>query len=345
MRYTINKKSLIIACISALFICGNFQANAQQDPYYSQFMFNKLTFNPAYTGNNAPDKICATIVVKKQWVTFNGSPFAQNININSPLGKSPHALGFIIENDILGFEKRLNFNLTYAYKIKLANEQSLSLGAAAGIYQVGLAGDKLKPLSALLTGTPDPNVPPSEAVGMKTDFAFGGYYTKQNMGSLNDFYVGLSARHITQPTIEYSSGGSTYNAFKVRNHIYIMTGAEKPLANGAVLIPSIMIRTDLTKWQLELNANYLMNNKIWVGGSYRNDSYRGEALILQGGMKLSPDLKAGVAYDFTLNRLGPLRGNSGGSVEVMIQYCMKIKTKDVGYKQYRDTRRQAGWEL
>ncbi|MBI3234785.1 MAG: PorP/SprF family type IX secretion system membrane protein [Bacteroidetes bacterium] len=93
---------------------------AQQDPYYSQFMFNRLTFNPAYSGNNSPDKICATLVTKKQWLNFPGAPFSQNININTPLG-SKHGLGFIIENDVLGFEKRLNFNLSYAYRIILHN--------------------------------------------------------------------------------------------------------------------------------------------------------------------------------------------------------------------------------
>ncbi|MBI3234784.1 MAG: type IX secretion system membrane protein PorP/SprF [Bacteroidetes bacterium] len=131
--------------------------------------------------------------------------------------------------------------------------------------------------------------------------------------------------------------------FKVQNHIYLMAGAEYPMSSGGVLIPSFMMRSDLKKMQLEINANYLIDNKIWVGASYRNDSYRAEALILQGGYKLTKDLKAGVAYDFTLNRLGPLRSNSGGSFEFMVQYCYKIITKDTGYKQIRDTRRMGGW--
>lgn len=339
MQQNLLKKWMIAGAI-ALSVFG---AQAQQDPYYSQYMFNKLTANPGFTGNTAGDKMCATFLTKKQWQNFPGAPFSQNININAPLGKA-HGIGFVIENNILGFEKRLNFALSYAYRLKLGSQQTLSIGASGGIYQAAVDGGKLKTLTSLTGGTPDPNVPTGQAVGMATDLGAGVYFTKQNLGSLNDFYIGLSSRHFTQPTINYAVGQG-YNVFKLRNHIYLMAGADKPLANGSILQPSVMFRYDMTKWQLELNANYLMDNKIWVGGSYRNDSYRAEALVLQGGMMIKPNLKAGIAYDFTLNRLGPFRSNSMGSFELMVQYCFKVKFEDSGYKQYRDTRRMGGWRL
>jgi len=45
---------------------------AQQDPVFSQNMFNILTYNPGIAGTSG--MICATAINRQQWLGFDGSP-------------------------------------------------------------------------------------------------------------------------------------------------------------------------------------------------------------------------------------------------------------------------------
>ncbi len=59
-------KKLLFASSVALVLSGLQSAQAQQDPYYSHFMFNKLAYNPATAGSK--DAICANLLAHTQWV-------------------------------------------------------------------------------------------------------------------------------------------------------------------------------------------------------------------------------------------------------------------------------------
>lgn len=315
---------------------------AQQDPYYAHFMFNKLTYNPAYAANNTQDHVCATVVYKNQWFGWQGTPTVQNVNVAANFGKN--GFGLNIEQDELGFLKGMNFGISYARKIEMSNQQSLSIGASAGFLQKALDGSKLRTLTDLqkmASGT-DPSIPLTNATQGKPDLALGVYYTKQSMMGLDNFYGGLSATHILPGKLTYASGGS----ISLRPHISLIAGGEKPMGNN-ILQPNIKFRTDLTKTQFEINANYILQNQFWGGLSYRWDRYevyRSDAFILMAGYKPMKNLKLGISYDVTLSRLGITRGNSFGTVEIMAQYCKTLRWEKPPIKKFYDTRRSRGWQ-
>lgn len=318
-------------------------AGAQQDAYYANFAFNKLHFNPGYGGMQSRDKICATAIHKSQWMGFPGAVQFQNITLNSPMGKKS-GIGLTIENDQIGFEANLNAQVNYAYQLKLANQQVLSLGASAGFIQKSLKKG-LKSLRELQGLGADPNVPTSDVSGLKPDVSLGVYYTRQNISRFYNFFAGASLRHILPGTIEYQgSGQSGLIKNKIVPHMYLTAGGEMQMGSN-VLIPSVIFRYDLRKWQFDFNANYLMKNKYWVGASFRNDWFtRADALVLLAGYIFNPSLKVGYSYDFTVSRIGPLRGNSSGSHEICISYCFGFKTTTKPIIPLRDTRRLEGWD-
>jgi type IX secretion system PorP/SprF family membrane protein len=348
---SIQRSVYSIFTVGILLGISSLKLSAQQDIYYTNYMFNRLTFNPAYAGNNSDDgRMCATIINKNQWLGWGpkkegGAPVTQNINLNAPLG-SHHGLGINIENDKIGFENNLNAVLSYAYKITMNGQQSLTIGASGGFMQKGLAGDKLKSLSYLLSGTQDPNIVSSQSQAIKPDFGAGVYYRKQNLGKLNDFYAGLSAKHLVAADMSYystaSPTGSGFNIAKMVTHIYATAGAQLPLGAN-VLEPSFFLRTDTKKWQVDFNANYLMNNKYWVGASFHTDTKTFDAFNILAGMKFTNSLKAGISYDITATRLGPSQGNSYGTVEIMLQYCFKFMPVAQPPQKFFDTRRTDGW--
>jgi len=58
----------------------------QQDPQFSQYMFNTLAFNPAYAGSAGLLNVSA--LYRAQWVGFDGAPQTQTLTANSPLKNS-----------------------------------------------------------------------------------------------------------------------------------------------------------------------------------------------------------------------------------------------------------------
>jgi hypothetical protein len=65
MNLSFTKILMVVAGLTVSFI-----SSAQQDPHYSNFMHNKLTYNPGFAGNG--DKFCLTVLNRTQWVGFGG---------------------------------------------------------------------------------------------------------------------------------------------------------------------------------------------------------------------------------------------------------------------------------
>ena len=55
---------------------------AQQEAQYTQFMYNKLSLNPAYAGSQGMP--CISCIHRKQWIGFEGAPTSQIINFHMP---------------------------------------------------------------------------------------------------------------------------------------------------------------------------------------------------------------------------------------------------------------------
>ena len=61
------KKLFILVLLAA----GVWQVQAQQDHRYTQFMYNKLMYNPAYAGARGVPSISA--MYRQQWLGFEGA--------------------------------------------------------------------------------------------------------------------------------------------------------------------------------------------------------------------------------------------------------------------------------
>src|SRR6478672_11739368 len=110
---------------------------AQQDPQYTQFMYNKLPLNPAYTG--AREVLSIRALYRAQWAGkkgggIPGAPQTATFSIHSPLKNEHFAIGFNYTNDRLGITQTNQFDATYAYRIALGKKFKLSVGISAGMY-------------------------------------------------------------------------------------------------------------------------------------------------------------------------------------------------------------------
>jgi len=64
---------------------------AQQDPLFSQYMFNKLAVNPAYAGSR--EYLTVDALYRYQWVNIDGAPKTLNASGAYSLAQPPYRPG------------------------------------------------------------------------------------------------------------------------------------------------------------------------------------------------------------------------------------------------------------
>ena len=276
--------------------------SAQQDPQFSQNMFNKLANNPGFAGSRG--NIATSVLHRSQWMGFGDDGGAaastQNFSIDAELPFLYGGVGLNIVKDNIAEFSNLGLQASYAYRTELGVGQ-IGMGMSVGMYQSGINGGALKPAQS-----DDPAIPTGDVKGSSLDIGAGIYYNTQ------DVYVGLSSAHMTEPTVEWSDGQD----FNLTRHYFLIAGYTHDLNPMLLLHPSIYLKSDGATSQLDINTNLIYNNRMWGGVSYRLD----EGLILLAGMNVNEDLRFGISYDVTMMNA------MSNSLEIMLGYNFKIKT-------------------
>ena len=109
----------------ALIGCSILSARAQQDPQYTQFMYNKLPLNAAVAGSR--EVLSIRSLYRDQWAGnkgggIPGAPQTAVFSIHSPLKNDHLALGFNYVNDRLGVTQTNQFDGSFAYRIALGKK-------------------------------------------------------------------------------------------------------------------------------------------------------------------------------------------------------------------------------
>jgi len=113
------------------FLLGGLAALAQQDPLYSQYINNPLLINPAYSGSTTD--LAASVMYRKQWAGFDGSPVTMNANAHMALSNNRMGAGLIVLQDRVGADKTTEVTFTYGYHLPLTSDLKLSFGLQAGV--------------------------------------------------------------------------------------------------------------------------------------------------------------------------------------------------------------------
>ena len=90
------KNKIIPFVFFALFML---KSHAQQDPHYTQYMYNMNVVNPAYAGSK--ENISMGLLYRKQWVGIDGAPQSGTLSLHSPVGKNV-GLGLSVVTDKIG---------------------------------------------------------------------------------------------------------------------------------------------------------------------------------------------------------------------------------------------------
>lgn len=291
-----------IARIAAAVALGQFAmgAYAQQDPLYSQYMFNTLAFNPAYAGS--ADVFTAMALSRNQWVGFDGAPATQTLSLNSPLPGGKLALGGNLIHDVAGPATQNSAFLDIAYRIRTGKDTRLSFGLSGGInlFQADLASLRTvetDPQNANIKGKVLPN------------FGFGLFWHSPR------YYVGISAPKLLENTIGTDGLVVTNQEFR---HYYLMGGYVLDLSRDLKFKPSFMLRAvEGAPLSLDLDASFLLQDRLWLGVMYRV----GNAFGVLAQYQVNEQLRIGYAFDMTTTKVGAY---TAGTHEIMLSYDFRF---------------------
>lgn len=304
-------------------VVAGIMLNAQQLPQYSQYMFNKIAYNPGFAG--ATDGICIGGLIRQQWVgfketnaegsSFNVAPETYVVSVNSPVRALRGGLAATIIQDKIGFQEDISVNLIYAYQTMLGSGD-LGIGLQFSIINKTLDFNKLEPPGD--KGNDPVLNDRAEESDIYLDGGIGFYYSVPD-----NFYLGLSILQLRQAEKQDGTG------MQLKRQINMIGGYELTLPNSPSIdiLPSVMVKTDGNSVQYDLSALLRYNNKIWGGLTYRYQ----DAIALILGMQYK-DFNIGYSYDVPISAIG-----SFGSHEIRVGYCFKIEV-DKFKKIYRNTR-------
>ncbi|MEO8932949.1 MAG: type IX secretion system membrane protein PorP/SprF [Xanthomarina sp.] len=280
------------------------QMQAQQDPQYTQFMYNMNVVNPAYAGSY--DGVAIGVLYRSQWVGLEGAPKTGTVNVSAPLGKGVGAgLSFI--SDQIGPVKENNVYADFSYTLALGGEHKLAFGLKAGatFHDVGLIG-----LDVIDTNDPFLQSDINEV----TPNIGAGFYLYQP----NKYYVSVSMPNMLS-SVHLDANG--YKIGSERQHLFAGAGYVFSLSDNFKFKPNTMFKMAFdAPISFDINANVFMYDVVELGVGYRlEDSFSG--LV---NFSISPTLRIGYAYDHVVSDLNI---KTSSSHEIFINFDIPLMKK------------------
>ncbi|MCD4832253.1 MAG: type IX secretion system membrane protein PorP/SprF [Bacteroidales bacterium] len=285
---------------------------AQQEPMFTQYMFNSLTINPAYAGTT--ETLNLNTLTRLQWVGLEGSPKTFSLTAHTPIEGRKIGLGITLVTDEIGPVNNTFFTINYAYRLRVTDDLTLSMGLKGGIssYTVGLTD-----LSVI-----DPEDPQFQSNEKKISPNLGfGFYLYGDQ-----YYVGFSAPKLIQTTVddEYATDEN-----QLKRHYFIAGGYNWQINSEWLLKPSLLTKIVAgSPVSNDITVQGLYNDLVGAGVMYRIGDAAG--LFVFG--KVYKELQVGYGYEYSLNGLS---GINSGTHEIMLTYDFDVTKERTRMRIFR----------
>ena len=295
-------KKLFLLALLAIAIT---ETKAQQDPQYTQYMYNMSVINPAYAGSK--ETVSGGILYRQQWVGIEDAPTTGTFFMHSPVGRNV-GLGLSIISDKIGPVEENNFYADFSYTLNLGGEHKLAFGLKAGatMHKIDFTG-----IPATLPQTD----PIFESSNPNTTFLNLGtglfYYT-------NKYYVAFSVPNMLKSKY-LDFNGRQYGTDVL--HYFLTGGYVFDINPNLKFKPFAMVKTSINApVSFDLSTNFMLYDKFEMGATYRLEDSFG-AMI---NVAVSPTLRIGYAYDRVVSDIGVI---SPSSHEVILLYDLNFPKK------------------
>jgi len=297
------KKIYITAAVALVALT---KGHAQQDPHYTQYMYNMSVINPAYAGSK--ESISGGLLYRKQWVEIEDAPTTGTFFLHSPVGRNV-GLGLSVINDKIGPVEETNLYGDFSYTLNLGGEHRLAFGIKAGATMHKVDFNTIYPTLPDLGDDVFGSGNPSETFLNMGAGAF--YYTDK-------YYLAFSIPNMLKGKyLDYD--GNSYGSEEL--HYFLTGGYVFELSSVWKLKPFAMVKTSLdAPASFDVSLNALYNDRFEIGGTYRNEDSFG-AMV---NFAITPQLKIGYAYDHIISDLDVV---TPASHEVILLFDLNLSKK------------------
>ena len=278
-------------------------------PVYSQYLQNGLLINPAYAGSRGA--LSAFLSYRMQWMGIPDAPVFQSVSLNTPMKNDKVGLGLMAQFMKFGFTKSQSIYASYSYRISFGKGK-LSFGLKGGFDRSNTD------YSGILTTTKnDPVFIANDKPYFLPNVGAGIYYFSDKLFAGVSIPAFLSyKKNTTTSSVEAHHSINQYD-------LIFSGGGLITFSQVLKFKPSVLIDYSLDKTkrltQFDLNANFIIGDLIWVGGSWRTSEQVVVGIIQ---VQLNPQLMFGFSYDYPVGRMNTY---SKGSSEFILRY-------EFGYK-------------
>lgn len=296
------KKLLVLQLILILTMLSY----AQQDPLFSQYIYNKVIVNPAFAGGD--EALNISLIKRAQWVGIKGAPSTTILSVHSPTKGRRVGLGAYLSRDRIGPTINNNFMTTYSYRI-LREDSFFAFGIQGGLGYLEFDYNAIK------TQDFDFVFSPNDIRRVLPDLNLGMYYQNK------DFFVGISSNHLFENDYGFLTDDEKTTFTRLSRHFYVMAGNQWEIVEGIKFRPSALVKlVRNNNTQIDVNASILFKKDFWIGVSYRTPKVASFSMEL----KVAPKIKIGYAADFSLNQL---QTQNFGSHEIRVEFMLPRKQK------------------
>jgi type IX secretion system PorP/SprF family membrane protein len=290
----------------ALLAFGLTELNAQQDPHYTQYMYNMSVMNPAYAGSK--EAVSGGVLYRKQWVEIEDAPTTGTFFIHSPVGRNV-GLGLSVISDKIGPVEENNFYADFSYTLNLGGEHRLAFGLKAGFTMHKIDFNTIYPTLPDLGDDVFSNGNPNETFLNIGSGLF--YYTDK-------YYVAFSVPNMLKSKY-LDFDGREYGTEVI--HYFLTGGYVFDINPNLKFKPFAMIKSSLNApTSVDLSTNFLLYDKLELGATYRLEDSFG-AMV---NFAVTPSLRIGYAYDHIVSDLNVV---TPASHEVMLLFDLNFPKK------------------
>ncbi|WP_431241339.1 PorP/SprF family type IX secretion system membrane protein [Flavobacterium sp. P21] len=293
---------IVFTILGLMTFCG---ALAQQDPQYTQYMYNTMTVNSAYAGSLG--HLTVTGLIRTQWVGIDGAPDTQSFSLDTPIAKNL-GLGISIVNEEIGPMEEQYLDANFSYTIQSGETHKLSFGVKGGGRVLNIDWTK--------GSHRDPDVQFRENITNKFLPVVGaGLYWHGERD-----YIGLSVPNfLTRERYTYDDIAD--DLINERMHLYLIGGIVFDLSAHTKFKPVAMVKYVAGAPLIaDISANFMFNDAITLGVSYRTS----DSVSAIAGLQISPMFMVGYAYDYTLT---DLQNYNSGTHEIVLRFELVNRKK------------------
>lgn len=289
-----------------LALVGSVSLKAQQRSIYSQYMFNGLSINPAYSATDIASNL--SIHHREQWIGLDGAPRTSTLSFYTPTGFSTLSIGAIATYDDINVNSQFGGALSAAIKTRLADNlylaAGLNFGVDYGYYELTSLPTTYDPLFA------------------KNERDVNGVVGAGLILYSSNFYLGVSAPQLQNISLKEEKNEGRYEDLFLR-HFYVSGGYLWDVSQDFKLKPHFLLRfPEKSQMQYDINLSAYLFNRFWLGASWRSE----ESINVLFKYEFSPKFEFACSYDILTGASGKV---ANGSLEVMLSYRFMVQRQHV----------------